>query len=266
MCGRRLMKQKKSKFQSEVEQGLREADDPAVCRISHEAVRSKWQRQRAQILKRTNVTLHLAMLNEEFDLPEFERILESTSGEREVAAFLKRYPRALYWTFCPASGHDRYVFAEFPLGSEHKVDFVILNSYSGAWEVYFIELEPVDDNVFTKRRTPTASVSAAMRQIDDWREFVSTNLPYLRSELVRWAKNFDLLGYSTRKNPSNYSGDRLADSRSVILTHYVILAGRSCRMTEEQRNLLGSITKGHNLSIATYDRMLHLARYNYGND
>ncbi len=38
-------------FQSEIEQALREADDPAVTRISDENVRSKWHRQRAELVK-----------------------------------------------------------------------------------------------------------------------------------------------------------------------------------------------------------------------
>ena len=40
-------------FRDEVEQGMREADDPAVRRIPHEDVRSKWRRQRAGLVKRT---------------------------------------------------------------------------------------------------------------------------------------------------------------------------------------------------------------------
>lgn len=40
-------------FRGEVEQGLREADDPAVYRISHEDVRSNWRQQRAELVKRT---------------------------------------------------------------------------------------------------------------------------------------------------------------------------------------------------------------------
>ena len=39
-------------FRAEVEQGLREADDPAVRRIPHETVRSNWRRQRAELVKR----------------------------------------------------------------------------------------------------------------------------------------------------------------------------------------------------------------------
>ena len=37
---------------AEVEQGVREADDPAVTRVSHDEVAAKWRRQRAALVKR----------------------------------------------------------------------------------------------------------------------------------------------------------------------------------------------------------------------
>jgi predicted transcriptional regulator len=39
-------------FRAEVEQALREVDDPAGRRIPHEAVRSSWQRKRKELIAR----------------------------------------------------------------------------------------------------------------------------------------------------------------------------------------------------------------------
>jgi len=39
-------------FRAEVEQGLREADDPMVKRIPNEEVESDWRRQRAELARR----------------------------------------------------------------------------------------------------------------------------------------------------------------------------------------------------------------------
>lgn len=41
-------------FRGEVEQGMREADDPAVRRVPHQDVRSNWRRQRAELVKRAS--------------------------------------------------------------------------------------------------------------------------------------------------------------------------------------------------------------------
>lgn len=39
-------------FRAEVEQAVREADDPGVARISQEEVSDNWRRQRAQLIER----------------------------------------------------------------------------------------------------------------------------------------------------------------------------------------------------------------------
>lgn len=39
-------------FRAEVEQGMREADDPLLRRIPHEDVTADWHRQRAELMKR----------------------------------------------------------------------------------------------------------------------------------------------------------------------------------------------------------------------
>ncbi len=39
-------------FRNEVEQGLREADDPAVDRLAHDRVLSSWRQQRAELERR----------------------------------------------------------------------------------------------------------------------------------------------------------------------------------------------------------------------
>ena len=41
-------------FRGEVEQGVREADDPKVRRIPHEDVRSDWRQQRAELVRRAD--------------------------------------------------------------------------------------------------------------------------------------------------------------------------------------------------------------------
>ena len=42
-------------FKGEVERAVREADDPTVMRISNEEVKTKWNRQRAELVKRAGV-------------------------------------------------------------------------------------------------------------------------------------------------------------------------------------------------------------------
>ena len=204
---------------------------------------------------------------ENIDPRDLEHILATDGGERQIARYLKANPWIVYWTFCPASGHDRYVFTEFPLGSQHKVDILILNSYSLTWEAYLLELEPIGDRVFTKRRTPSKRFAAAVRQVDDWKRFVHENLATVRADLVRWAKSYDVLGYSEPNwEPSNDTGQYLADPGTYINFQYVIAVGRSSLLKKDWLGLMGRYCPDHDINIVTYDRFLRLARSRYSGE
>ncbi len=45
-------------FRQEVEQALREADDPGVRRVPNDEVRTNWRQQRAELMKRAGGRLH----------------------------------------------------------------------------------------------------------------------------------------------------------------------------------------------------------------
>ena len=129
----------------------------------------------------------MAASREYQDAQDLESFLATTTGERGISAMLLSSPQILYWTLSRGGGHDRYVFREFPLGSRYKVDFVVLNSYSGSWQVNFIELEPVDCRPLTKSGIPSARLAGALKQVEDWADYFSNNKEQVRADLVRWA-------------------------------------------------------------------------------
>ena len=94
---------------------------------------------------------------------DFQSFLDAQTGERQVADFIRQKPQVLYWALCGRSGHCRFVFHEFPLGSSFVADFVVLNSYSGVWEVKFVEFEPVDERIFTKAGVPAKRLAGAIK-------------------------------------------------------------------------------------------------------
>lgn len=203
------------------------------------------------------------MIAEKITPEDLEKILDSEVGERPVAAYLKINPWIPYWTICSAAGHCRYALPEFPLGSRWKVDLLLLNSYSGTWEAHFIEFEPAGDPVFTKKRTPTKAFAAALRQIDDWKSYWEENRGQVRADMVSWAKTKDKLLYSTRAEPSNNSGDYLANPETVIFEKYYIVIGRSSKMNVETRQLAGKYQRDHGVQVFSYDRFLELAKRRY---
>ena len=72
---------------------------------------------------------------------EFQDAISADHGERVVCDLVKRHPRILSSNFSQLA-EVQYVVAEFPLGTEYRVDFVTLGPFSGAFEVHFIEFEP----------------------------------------------------------------------------------------------------------------------------
>ena len=62
---------------------------------------------------------------------KLEKIIDSGKGEREVCAFLAKYPEIIRWAFCRTGGHGTWVLKEYPLGSRYKVDYVVITCYSG---------------------------------------------------------------------------------------------------------------------------------------
>ena len=146
---------------------------------------------------------------EHIEPDEFASFLAMQKGERGISEFLMTRPQLLYWAMCRAGGHCRFVFREFPLGASFVCDYVVVNSYSGVWEVKFIELEPVDAQAFTKAGVAARRLAGAVKQVDDWADYYESNKPQIRADLVKWATSKDLLGYSETELPSNLSGDYL---------------------------------------------------------
>jgi len=194
---------------------------------------------------------------------EFEGLLKSWKGGRDISSFVEGRPQMLYWSFCRAGGHCRYLFKEFSFGARFKADYVILNSYSGVWEVMFIEFEPVDGPVFNTNETPSKRLAGAIKQIDDWIEHYEDHEPEIRSELVRWSKEKDLLGYDTSKEAINMSGDRLADPSSYLKESFHILIGRRNKIDTQGHRRKATYSAKHSIDVRSYDMLLDLAKVRY---
>ncbi len=93
--------------------------------------------------------------------------LGRSSGERIIHSYLKKHPDLLWDAFMNCGGHSDYVIPEFRIGSRFRCDFVVMQSYSGGWNIEFVELEPVRVSLFNKERTPSKPLRIALNQIDD---------------------------------------------------------------------------------------------------
>jgi hypothetical protein len=129
----------------------------------------------------------------------------------------------------------------------------------------FIELEPVDDPVFNKAGTPSKRLAGAIKQIDDWIEYYEEHKPEIRSELVRWSSERDLLGYDSSEEAINMSGDRLADPSSYLKESFHILIGRRNKIDRQGHRRKATYSAKHAIDVRSYDMLLDLAKVRYAN-
>ena len=190
---------------------------------------------------------------------EIENAL-NTNGERTISKALCNHPIVILWTFCWTGGHTKYIINGFEFGNQYRSDFVVLLSYSGNWEVYFIELENTEDKVITKAGKPSSRLNSAISQINDWKHFVDNNKRIVQEDLARACKTKDLLGFHDSSfEPSNFSGNLLKDPDTFINFNYQIIIGRRRNITKYARTKMNQLSLTGLGQINSYDRFLDVA-------
>ncbi len=154
-----------------------------------------------------------------------------------------------------------YVLTEVSLGGDYYMDAVVLNGYSGAWEGFFIEFEPVGDKVFNKVGTPSARIKGAQKQIADWREYVRLNPTQFRRKLAKLCQTKDRLrAPEPDAEPCTLSNHRLKDPESVMWEHFWIISGRRRQLSSEVRRLMARQKEEVEIFIGSYDGFLDVAK------
>lgn len=182
----------------------------------------------------------------------FRALLDDSSvTERQIHLFLKKYPYVLIHLFNDA-WNFYHIWSEFKLGTDFRADFAILNAHSGGWNVHFIELEGPNDKPYTNDGLPTRKLNWAIRQTNDWRDFVSRNKSGLVSEFSKLVKPLRAIAQN------NLMGKTTADvelehPRTWIDFDYHVVIGRSTHFNERQ--LEGHRHYHHSHGAISYDRV-----------
>ncbi len=197
----------------------------------------------------------------EFSKEDFEKIdvkseaeilktkIDEAKKERDIQSYIKDKQK---W-FIPVSILKAYDFGhhlacvvpEFRLGSEYKMDYLLIGKNSLAWQFVFVEFEDV--NVDCKKATSnefTESVRKGLTQIDDWKRWIENHLRYfIESKVVQ----------------------KYCNSVPRWAIHYCLVVGRRDRMDDTARCMRGEKEKEAGVKIVTYDRLVDYVReLNYG--
>jgi Domain of unknown function (DUF4263) len=106
----------------------------------------------------------------------YEAALFAAKDEHAMQRALEASPALLVQHLTGGSG--AWVIPQKQLGSEHVTDFLIAEKDSGGFVWYAVELERPQAKIFTAKGDPAAPLTHALRQINDWRNWLSRNLDY----------------------------------------------------------------------------------------
>ena len=167
----------------------------------------------------------------------FDRKLARATREQDMQAFLECEPIMLLQHL--GGGDGRWVIPRKRLGAEHVIDFIIGERDSAGWGWQAVELKSPRARMFKKNGDPGAGLTHAIRQIQDWRAWLTKNIAYAQA-----ARDHHGLG--------------LTDIRPDLSG--LVLIGRSAsvdRMTNSRRRQMEAEL---NIQIQPYDFLLDNAR------
>lgn len=186
----------------------------------------------------------------------FCKILDETSGEREIHKFLKKHDYLIGMTF-RSNTHPRGVFSEFELGSEFRADFLVLSCCSAWWTADFVELKSPKARLYLKDKTPSKSLRVATRQIRDWNQWTRENESYLRNRLSNLFEKIGLCASGATSIPD--AATEIRDPRCILTCSFHIVIGRRQLLSPAEKQARVQDSLGSGVGIATYDRLTETA-------
>ena len=142
-----------------------------------------------------------------------EDCLQTATTERAVQSVIEEHPVLLARAL--GGGHGRWVIPQRRLGAEHVTDFIIGEKSSLGYEWTLVELEGPSQRMFRQNGDPSQALSHAIRQIMDWRSWLTVNLDYARSSRASNGLGLDDIGPNSpglillgRRGPEAVTKDR----------------------------------------------------------
>lgn len=185
---------------------------------------------------------------------KLRKILNDSKGERELCKFLKENPSVLI-TSLNYTGNPSRVIAEFPLGNDYRVDFVVLAPFSGGFEIRLIEIEPPKSKIFNKNGSLTKRANKAFEQVKSWHTFIKKNRPQFLKDIERYGQENDLI-QSHSKPMTCTAGFRIQHPTMAIYPKFDIIIGRLELLNETDLEKKAEFGMENIASLITSDRLL----------
>jgi len=172
------------------------------------------------------------------DVNRLQQTIEHAKTERDIQCFLEKYPIFLVQHL--GGGHGRWCIPQKRLGAEFVPDFIIGERSSLGFKWCGIELKSPKAKLFNKNGNPSAVLTHAIRQITDWRIWLTNNIDYAR-------RTRDKQGLGLTDVDGNMEGLVLIGRRDILSTETTARRSQMC--------------KDLNIEIHTYDWLVEQSKW-----
>ncbi|MBN2797285.1 MAG: DUF4263 domain-containing protein [Clostridia bacterium] len=187
----------------------------------------------------------------EIQIDRFELLLnDGSTSERTILNYINQGNYHLIASILRGYNfghHNAYMFKEFPLGSSHRPDYLLIGKNSGGYELIFVELESNKGSVTLQDGEFGDVIRKGIRQVEDWNVWLQANYSNLSEYLNRLKKEADSLPTELY----TYDSTRI---------HFVVVAGRRYDyndLTYSRRRRLKDTNK---INVLHYDNLIDLAK------
>ena len=171
----------------------------------------------AGILNRTSAQgASLTLERIDSDVAEYLALLDSRTAEARVHDFLASHSYFFHLLLLDVA-YPYPLYTKIRLGGEYETDFVsfITSSFGAEWR--FAEIESPKCRLFTRGGDPTAPLTHAMQQVQDWIRWCDNNIAFARTFLpgLLYPMAFVFLGRRSELTPTTAEKIRQINSRQT---------------------------------------------------
>ena len=172
--------------------------------------------------------------------------LLDNSKEEILQQYLEQHKKILIAAFGQPEWVYNFVLPKFKFGSDYISDFVVFTGQSYSYWIKLIELEPSTSQVFTKQGDYAQRLNHAIKQVDEWSDWIKRNEPYFR----------DCLHKALQKEYPSFS-ETLDYTRRFIVSSKIVIGRRATLSVDDNKRRAQEYEKS-NLDIITYDRLVDI--------
>jgi hypothetical protein len=139
--------------------------------------------------------------------------------------------------------HSLYIFPEFPLMPNYRVDYLLVGENSDGYHFVFVELENPYHNITLRDGSFGTTIRKGIRQVEDWKIWLEAHFSHLRLVFEEYQnKKFPL--------PKEFC---IFDETRI---HFVVIAGRRTDYKDKTNRLCREYRQDRKISVVHYDNLL----------